>query len=191
SWWCFVDWHPELNKQASAQAIFIYCLKRAMVLARELSRKNEAELIVERIHLLSKAAVTQLYDPGHGFFISGRDRQISWASQIWMALAEVLEPKDNDALMNRLFEKPPAIRPNTPYMYHHLIEALLVTGNKEKALEQMRAYWGEMVKDGADTFWEVYNPQEKKLSPYGSNLINSYCHAWSCTPTYFIRKYFV
>ncbi|GJM68621.1 alpha-L-rhamnosidase [Paenibacillus macerans] len=190
SWWCFVDWHPELNKQASAQAIFIYCLKRAMVLARELSRKNEAELIEERIHLLSKAAVTQLYDPGQGFFISGADRQISWASQIWMALAEVLEPQDNDALMNRLFENPPAIGPNTPYMYHHLIEALLVTGNKEKALEQMRAYWGEMVKDGADTFWEVYNPQEKRLSPYGSNLINSYCHAWSCTPTYFIRKYF-
>jgi alpha-L-rhamnosidase len=48
-----------------------------------------------------------------------------------------------------------------------------------------------MISDGADTFWELYNPDDKKLSPYGSNLINSYCHAWSCTPTYFIRKYLV
>ncbi|MDV9959707.1 hypothetical protein RHJ81_18875 [Clostridioides difficile] len=47
-----------------------------------------------------------------------------------------------------------------------------------------------MVKDGADCFWELYNPNDKYVSPYGSRIINSYCHAWSCTPSYFIRKYF-
>jgi hypothetical protein len=26
------------------------------------------------------------------------------------------------------------------------------------------------------------------LSPYGDHHINSYCHAWSCTPSYFIRS---
>lgn len=191
SWWCFVDWHPDLNKQASAQAIFIYCLKRALVLAEELDSKDDADLVTARIKQLSDAALAKLFDQDEGFFISGKDRQISWASQIWMVLAEVLTPRDSLALMNRLFEQSPVIAPNTPYMYHHLIEALLTAGDKDRALEQMRSYWGEMVKDGADTFWEIYNPNEKRLSPYGSNLINSYCHAWSCTPTYLIRKYFV
>src|SRR5690606_16148080 len=96
----------------------------------------------------------------------------------------------NSELMDRLFRESPAIKLSTPYMYHHLIEALITCGQKEKALEQMRTYWGGMMEDGADTFWELYNPTDKKLSPYGSNLINSYCHAWSCTPAYFIRKYF-
>lgn len=190
-WWCFVDWHQELNKQAAAQAIFIYCLKRGLVLAKALGCDDDREALAAKIEQLSGAALTHFYDPDQGFFTSGAERQISWASQIWMVLAEVLEPQDNSDLMNRLFERRPPLAPNTPYMYHHLIEALLAAGQKEKALEQMRAYWGEMVRDGADTFWEVYNPQEKTLSPYGSNLINSYCHAWSCTPTYFIRKYFV
>ena len=27
------------------------------------------------------------------------------------------------------------------------------------------------------------------FSPYGDRKINSMCHAWSCTPTYFIRKF--
>ncbi|MFK4470291.1 hypothetical protein ABH897_000006 [Paenibacillus sp. RC73] len=36
---------------------------------------------------------------------------------------------------------------------------------------------------------ELYDPHNKAFSPYGSYLINSYCHAWSCTPTYLIRKY--
>jgi alpha-L-rhamnosidase len=53
----------------------------------------------------------------------------------------------------------------------------------------MKTYWGGMIQDGADTFWELYNPQNKEFSPYGSHLINSYCHAWSCTPTYLKRKY--
>jgi len=35
---------------------------------------------------------------------------------------------------------------------------------------------------------EVYVPGDDFLSPYKSHLMNSYCHAWSCTPTYLLRK---
>ena len=58
------------------------------------------------------------------------------------------------------------------------------------ALEEMKRYWGEMILDGADTFWELYNPYNKHESPYGSSMVNSYCHAWSCTPTYLLRKFY-
>ncbi|MFD0693364.1 sugar hydrolase [Paenibacillus sp. GCM10027628] len=189
TWWCFTDWHPELNKQASAQAVLLYCLKRGHILADELKKDQEAAFISEQINRVTRAALTQLWDAEQNFFVSGANKQISWASQVWMALAGVLNEAENGRLMDRLFENPPEIGMTTPYMYHHLIEALFESGRLEKAVEQMRAYWGEMVKDGADCFWEIYSPINKKLSPYGSNLINSYCHAWSCTPTYFIRKY--
>ena len=53
----------------------------------------------------------------------------------------------------------------------------------------MSAYWGEMIWDGADTFFELYDPANKYASPYGDRMINSFCHAWSGTPSYFIRKY--
>ncbi len=59
------------------------------------------------------------------------------------------------------------IRMVTPYMYHHFIEALVQNNRKEVALSFMRAYWGEMVKDGADTFWELYYPSDKNVAPYG------------------------
>lgn len=190
TWWCFVDWHPELNKQAAAQAVLIYSLKRALSLAEMLKLQEPAQQLAQHIRKLSQAALDIFYDEAQGFFVSGEQHQVSWATQVWMVLAEILPPADNYLLMQRLYEDNPSIRLNTPYMYHHLVEALITVGNKEKALEQLQAYWGEMVRDGADTFWEVYNPDDKKLSPYGSNLINSYCHAWSCTPAYFIRKYF-
>ncbi|GMK40438.1 alpha-L-rhamnosidase [Paenibacillus sp. CCS19] len=189
TWWSFIDWHSDLNKQAPTQGVLIYCLRQGLELARVV---GEAEQYIEgQIERTVNGAIEQLWDEQQGFFVSGSDKQISWASQVWMVLAGVLPAEQNAALLDRLFEAPPAIGMTTPYMYHHLIEALFSAGKQENAVEQMKAYWGEMIKDGADTFWELYNPEDKKLSPYGSNLINSYCHAWSCTPTYFIRKYLI
>jgi hypothetical protein len=106
-----------------------------------------------------------------------------------MVLAGVLPQEENRELMERLLKERPAVGIATPYMYHHLVEALLISGKTEQAIAEMKNYWGGMIRDGADTFWELYDPSNKDFSPYGSHLINSYCHAWSCTPTYLIRKY--
>ena len=46
-----------------------------------------------------------------------------------------------------------------------------------------------MVKKGADTFWEAYDPEDDMYSPYGFTPLNSACHAWSCTPVWFIHEY--
>lgn len=47
-----------------------------------------------------------------------------------------------------------------------------------------------MPDQGADTFWELYNPQNPNESPYGGTIVNSDCRAWSCAPTCFLRKFF-
>ncbi|GGO01771.1 alpha-L-rhamnosidase-related protein [Saccharibacillus kuerlensis] len=188
SWWSFIDWHSELNKQAPSQGILIYALKQAERLASELETGQSQEL-AERIHQLEEAAIEQLWDEKQQYFVSGEQRQVSWASQVWMVLAGVLEPERSSELLNRMLDEKPGILPNTPYMMHHLIEALILAGNTERAVLEMKRYWGGMLGHGADTFWELYNPEDLSFSPYGSHLINSYCHAWSCTPTYLIRKY--
>jgi hypothetical protein len=64
-----------------------------------------------------------------------------------------------------------------PYLRHHHIVALLQCGLREEAVAEIKAYWGAMVDYGADTFWEIFDPQHPDFSPYGSKLINSYCHA--------------
>ena len=76
----------------------------------------------------------------------------------------------------------------TPYMYHNYVDAPISAGEKDKALDVLSAYWGGMLNEGADTFWELYNPENPNESPYGGTIVNSYCHAWSCAPAYFLRK---
>jgi alpha-L-rhamnosidase len=187
-WWSFIDWQEGLNKQTPSQAVLIYSLNQAIRLGKELNAP-ETDRLEDCLPEIVEATKTYLWDKTLQFFISGDDRQVSWASQIWIVLAGILTKEENQNLMIRLIKEKPDVGIATPYMYHHLVEALIISGEKELAITEMKAYWGGMIQDGADTFWELYDPQNKEYSPYGSHLINSYCHAWSCTPTYLIRKY--
>lgn len=60
---------------------------------------------------------------------------------------------------------------------------------QQDARKLITDYWGSMVKRGADTFWEVYDPNNDYLSPYGFFVINSYCHGLELHSVYFINKY--
>ena len=114
--------------------------------------------------------------------------QISVASQVWMTLADVLPPEEARALMERALEIGSDFPMMTPYMHHYYVMALLRTGLREQALQHIRDYWGSMIEAGADTFWEAWNPSDPGASPYGGRVINSYCHAWSCTPAYIMEE---
>ncbi len=188
-WWCFLDWGGGLNKQAGAHAILIYALKQGAELARRLGDDAQAAAWAADAARLSRAALERLWDKELGFFVSGEQRQVSWASQVWFVLAGVLGREQNAALLERLIEAGPGVRMVTPYMYHYFIQALFESGRPELAVRYLKGYWGGMVRDGADTFWELYDPADRYASPYGSRAVNSFCHAWSSTPAYFIRRY--
>ena len=185
--WCFVDWNLSLNKQASAQGIYLYCLKAAEKIAEILGDEKRRKWIVADCQKKKTAAVQHLFDRKKKLFISGSEHQISWASQIWMVLGGATESGD---VLSCVEKAENAVKIVTPYLYHHYVQALLDCGEKEKAEAVLSGYWGGMMRSGADTFWELYNPDNPDESPYGGTIVNSYCHAWSCAPAYFLRKYF-
>lgn len=189
-WWLFIDWHRELDKQASEQAIVLAGLKDTQKLAERLGKQAEVAFIPAMVALMETAAQRHLWDDALGMFVSGPDRQVSWASQAWMVLAGVPSEEQGRRAMLNVMASPAAAKPVTPYMYHYVVEALLAVGLKDEATDLLHDYWGGMIKKGADTFWEVYVPDDDYASPYHSHLINSYCHAWSCTPSYFLRVLF-
>lgn len=188
--WCFVDWGEGLNTQAASLAILIYSMRYGIRLAKIMQDEERIKWLEERMERLKLSAVEHFWDEKQQFFVSGADRQVSWATQVWMILARVFPKEKNRQLILHTIDRNPRIRMVSPYMYHHFIDALIRCDEKERALEEMKRYWGEMVGDGADTFWELYNPYNKYESPYGSVIVNSFCHAWSCTPTYFLRKFY-
>ncbi|MDO4329677.1 MAG: sugar hydrolase [Lachnospiraceae bacterium] len=190
TFWCFLDWGEGLNKQAGAQAVLIYAIRYGIRLARALGDYERVQQLEKQMDILKKAAVETFWNEELGMFVSGNERQVSWATQVWMILARVFNEEKSRELILHTQQMNPEISMVTPYMYHHYVDALIQCKEEEKALAEMKRYWGGMIKDGADTFWEVYNPCNKQESPYGCAMVNSYCHAWSCTPAYLLRKFY-
>ena len=126
-----------------------------------------------------------LYDAEKGVFVSGTDKQVSYCSQAWMILSGVASNTEGVTALKNVEKMENVVRPGAPYLYHYVIEAMIQVGMAQEAKDLLTNYWGDMVKKGADTFWEVYDPKNDFLSPYNAYLVNSYCHAWSCTPVYF------
>ena len=141
--WCFIDWSEGLNKQAAAQAIFIYAVGYAIKLAEVLNDSKEIYRLNELKKRLIGGAKRCLWDDDKQLFVSGADKQISKASQIWMILAGVLDEEEAYELLERMNSEPAAIGMVTPYMYHYYIEALLYANKREEALNELRKIWVE------------------------------------------------
>jgi len=188
-WWLFFDWRNGLDKQASLQGVVIWAYKNTYELAKMIGKENELAEIPALVMKMTDAAHKNLFDKNNAVFVSGKDKQISYASQAWMVLSGVATKAEGAKALQQLPALQNVIYPGAPYLYHYVIEAMIRCDLKKEAKELMVSYWGGMVTKGADTFWEVYDPKDDFLSPYNFFPVNSYCHAWSCTPVYFIRKY--
>ncbi|MDD3336853.1 MAG: hypothetical protein PHI98_15295 [Eubacteriales bacterium] len=184
----FIDWNDQLDKAAAAQGVYCYALASGVRLAQAL---EDSDWVVRLKHWLEEgqsSARQQFWKENDGYFVCGDNGQRSWASQIWMTLGGVLSKAEARLLLRRTMANPPDIRMITPYLRHYWIEALLQIGERELACREMERYWGAMLDWGADTFWEIFDPDNPSASPYGGAMIHSYCHAWSCSPAAWIGK---
>lgn len=186
--WCFLDWNLQLNKQGGAQFVYLYCLKKLRTLYGLLGVTSKSEELSADISGKEQAAKSFLYDEETGLFVSGRERQLSWATQSWAVISGIFTKEEAAELLLRAEAQSNVEKMVTPYMHHVYLEALLYAGMRDKAYRHMLEYWGGMADDGADTFYELFDPEDPDASPYGSPIVNSFCHAWSCTPTWFMRS---
>jgi hypothetical protein len=188
-WWTFVDHCKPLDRQMPLQAIYIYSLKALTKLARLLGGDKRISSWEEEVCKMTNAVRKYHFDRESCAVFSGPEKQLSCATIAWMILADVLTRDEGKRALQTLEKTPEAVQPNSPYLQHYLLNAYFQCGETAKAEAMIRNYWGAMVNYGADTFWEVFRPGEDFFSPYGDIRNNSSCHAWSCTPSYFLRNF--
>lgn len=187
--WLFFDWREGLDENTPIQAAVIFALDQTCELASMLGKEDEVKGWKQIRNKMADAALKHMYDNKKGVFFSGADKQVSVIAQTWMIKAGVIKGKDAQKAIRTALNDKNTVMPGTPYGTHYLIEAMVNCGMHAEARDYMLYYWGGMVQKGADTFWEAYDPQDDFISPYHFHPLNSYCHAWSCTPTYFIYAY--
>ncbi|KAI9488489.1 bacterial alpha-L-rhamnosidase domain protein [Zychaea mexicana] len=179
--WYFIDWQEQLDRQASIQGVFIFALKAAQQLGKLINVNVDYS---KEIQELTQGAMS-FFDTDKGVFVC--NGQVSWASQAWMGMAQILPAEKHVQAILSAIEDPNAIKANTPYSYHYVLEALHRNDAKQQCLALAKTYFGGMVDRGADTFWEAYSENDSLFSPYHDVHNNSFCHAWSCTVSWFLR----
>ncbi|KAJ7150109.1 bacterial alpha-L-rhamnosidase domain-containing protein [Mycena crocata] len=188
--WKFCDWAENLHTDASMHGVvLLVCTKMNALSAlvfpdAPLPFADEVASMKDGAAGFLRSATVEGEEP---LFVSGPGEQVSWSSAAWLSLSGAFPaPVAKRALLATLAH-PRAVKPLTPYCFHHVAEALAVVGAERECLQLIRDYWGGMVAAGADTFWECFDPNDSRRSPYGDCHNNSYCHAWSCTPSYLLR----
>ena len=187
-WWCFIDWQKDLDRQTGEQGAIIYGLKATLRLSERLGRKSDVAFLPDVISHMERRSRTVLWDEASGCFVCEKSRQVSFLGQAWMVLAGIAEAETARRCLKAVLADSRAVRPVTPYANHSFTEALYVAGLKREGDAHLLSCWGQMAELGADTFWEVFDPANHRAGPYRTPLMNSYCHAWSCAPAYFLRN---
>jgi len=77
---------------------------------------------------------------------------------------------------------PGFVTTGSPFFMFFLLEALVREKNWDSLVETIRNYWGQQVDAGATTFWEMFHPEEDRLT-------RSHCHGWSAAPVVFLTQH--
>lgn len=192
-WFSFIDWAPDIQRMLPCLGVVLYAMEKTAALAASLGDTESAAKWNAKVAETRRLVYENFFDKAGNRFITDKYEvpQYSVQAQAWLILGGVTAGEEGQAVLRRCLVSADALKPVTPYMHHYVVEAMVKLGMKDEALAYIKSYWGSMIDNGADTFWEAYAPDNAELSPYNDVIMNSFCHAWSCSPSYFIRKYFI
>lgn len=186
----FIDWCEGLEKVTSLHGVYLYVLNMVSEILKKIDHRDE-KIYIKRYEDAKMRAENVLYNNEKQAFINEKDNfQYSVHSAVWMILGGVVTGKRATQILLNALNSNESVKPFTPYMHHYVLEAMIKLDLLKEAKDYIKKYWGGMVALNADTFYEAYVPENLEFSPYGNRKLNSMCHAWSCTPAFFIRKYF-
>ena len=178
----FVDWCANLDKSVAKTGVYLYTLRQLRVLSLLLSESTEW---IDREIAKAEEELMAFYSEEKGLFVTASG-QISYHSQVWAVLSGAVDADTCAKVLENIKKSDTVFTMRTPYMMHYYIEALLQIGKKDEAISFIRNYWGRIIECGYDCCPEIFNPENEFESPYNAPEINSACHAWSCTPAYWL-----
>jgi alpha-L-rhamnosidase len=199
--WVFLDWAP-MTKEGELSAIQLLLARSLETmgicasLMKDSQKANEYAALSRELRI----KITQVFwDPDQKGFIHSRkngvlNSQITRYSNMFAMMFGYLDSTKSVLVKNNVLVNNKIQKITTPYMRFYELEALSAVGQQSYVTKEIKSYWGGMLKEGATTFWEFYDPNEKgaaRYAMYGRPFGKSLCHAWGASPVYLIGKYYL
>ena len=181
-------YHSRYGQSTALNALYYGTLIQAAGIAEALGDTSTANEWRQRADALKQAINTYLYLPAEHRYLTNLYSGIAYPptihAQAW-ALAYQTEPEgEEQALANSLIEmlgNDPAQSGVQVYGMFWVLEALGKSGQISPALEMIKTYYGNMLEQGASTWWEWFGANQ--------DLRNSLSHGWGGAPTWFLTSH--
>lgn len=197
--WVFIDWAPiEKTGEVSFEQLLLSRSLEVMAQCAGLANDSES---VNKYGKLSVDIKQKLIDTFWSYkknaFLHTRingvlSQNVTRYTNMFAILFDFVGEDKKQLIKENVILNDTILKITTPYMKFYELAALCEINEKEKVLQFVRDYWGGMLKLGATTIWEAYDPTQngdEHYAMYGRPFGKSLCHAWGANPVYLFGKY--
>ena len=194
---CFLD-HGEIDLGGTVtglNALYSRALQSGAFLAEQAGKLEHVNEWRRRAAAIGHTMRALALNPETGLFADCcrngvRSEAESWQTNVLALYGGLAEEDAYHGIFDCIFSaEPPYLNveagdTENPYFKFFVLEVALALGHRAWALELIRYYWGGMVKSGARTWWEFFNPQTAaEQQPEGS-----LCHGYGVYPNIFMTQ---
>lgn len=195
--WIFVDW-SEMDKDGTvaAEQMFLLQALKAISTAKKVLGEDD-EKYTNRYNSLKANVLKYFWDDDQGAFIDSYEsgkHHVTRHANILAILFDLVDKDKQQKILDNVLLNDQITQLTTPYFKFFEQDALCKLGHRERVWNTINDYWGSMIKKGATTIWEEYDPNvtgKNQYAMYGDPFGKSLCHAWGGSPVYLLGRYFM
>lgn len=199
--WVFIDWHDCLRKDMDVYSFLQILLYGALNSAQKVAVLAENYADAERYEKLAKSLKEKIrqtfLDESTGAYFYGikdgkLDRGIFRQINVMAIFVGLTDDEQAKRISQTVLKNDDIPKITTPYMRFFEFSVLCETGETKYVINEIKKYYGGMLKLNATSFWEDYDSSKsgsEHYAMYGRKYGKSLCHAWGATPLWIIGHY--
>ena len=193
--WIFVDWSPmDKSGDLCAEQILFWQCRNAMAALSDLV-DLDGDCYRKSAEKLKRNIMRDYWREERGAFVdcytSGKEN-VTRHANIFAIMYDFVSPARARKITRMVLENDEITHITTPYFEFFELCALSKMGKLSFTQKKIESYWGGMLKLGATSIWEQYDPEKQgaeHYEMYGMTYGCSLCHAWGGGPIYLLGRY--
>lgn len=205
----FLDWAWIDKREKVAIINCMYCdVLRRFAELLQAAGQADAGLYVQKAGQLAAHIREIFWDAKQKLFVDcvgsfGKSEHFSEQSNLCAVFSHVLSPENSREMLERVLKQglPDEAEKIRGAFYLSLaLQGVFEHGHAREGLERMKGFWGEMLRRGATTWWETFDPDTPGSSIpdlFSANSATSYipyipcshCHGWGAGPAYLLPRF--
>jgi len=189
-----IDWPAASSRSGESTALnaqYAAALRQMGELADALGDIKQAEVYLSRSARVQRALNDVLWVPEQGCYaasrVNGESVSPSLHAQAWALRYGIVPDERRESTLRALDQQISPFFDEAgwsviePLGMFAVLEAWRATNRTNEALELIRERYGDLLAQGAATWWELYTPNQDRS--------HSLSHAWGGSPTWFLSSH--